>query len=869
MYRRKAVRYFGGNVYRPPFFLKSDGQGKSLIIEFESSTPVKNTAQDDFYQGARKDDYQILKLCINPDTPRSDLVEQLRLDLARLKIPLNQLSKEELWEVVKDKTIESFTKSVQNFIARCKKELLPPDDLEKAIQKYDDPSDLQKLFWNQALKFYRQYEDELISNNQTDFDSLMLRAVEKISSDHTRFKSNDSFGEIKSLEHILIDEFQDFSHLFNKLRGAILSQAPELQFFCVGDDWQAINRFAGSNIQYIKEFPSTFAPCENIELTTNYRSCETIVEEGNKVMQGHGSASKAHNKVTGEIYQAHVSELGDLNSTEEIIHEKFGILGCHIMRLAQAQGMPLEFLNEPSANSDRNRKIAILSRHSQIATPNGMKDLSWWQKELRKHLPDEARQRLELSTTHGYKGQEADTVILLAPEMYPIIHQDSILNAIFEETLDDIEMDEQRLFYVGVTRAKMKLIYLIQDSDQACQFAPHFPSLQKTPIHSVSPYLLTGDQALITLSNLPSVQNIETEGTKPFKDELSATGFGYKGKQAVNGKKYAWTYHIAEEHVATSKSVLSVLESFPWVRSIEKVNVNVTTETLTYSYELNKGEFTRLDAQLTDDQKEELEDLGETFGPALPPILATLHRDLKQEWPATPFEGLSNSGVIEAQLEVAWPDDKVGLFLPGDDVGIFRKQGWRLIELSPETENKWEELILTVFDKKPSVKITNEGILKLYHFTDHTNIDSIQQHGIYSNKELCSREMQFTPGGNPTSISLDRKHDLDGFVHICLFPHHPMAHQAKERGDIEKAVFLEIDPTVMDLPEVKASLGVSISADAEIIDIESALNQINWDTWRNHWNDKSLTGLVDHEDNLSKFEFLIPRHIATKYFKLP
>lgn len=179
----------------------------------------------------------------------------------------------------------------------------------------------------------------------------------------------------------------------------------------------------------------------------------------------------------------------------------------------------------------------------------------------------------------------------------------------------------------------------------------------------------------------------------------------------------------------------------------------------------------------------------------------------------------------------------------------------------------WEVMILQAFDKKPSVRILNQGILKLYHFTDHSNLDSIKQHGIYSHKELNNREIPCTSGGNAISLELDKQSDLHDYVHLCLLPHHPMAHQAEERGTIEKAVYIPIDPTVLDLPEVKACLGVSVSKNATIIDIDSALNQINWDAWKADWANHDLTGLENEEDNsLHKFEFLVPRHIAAKYF---
>ena len=54
--------------------------------------------------------------------------------------------------------------------------------------------------------------------------------------------------------YILVDEFQDISVGRAKLLKALLEQRPNNQLFAVGDDWQAIFRFAGSDISLMRDF---------------------------------------------------------------------------------------------------------------------------------------------------------------------------------------------------------------------------------------------------------------------------------------------------------------------------------------------------------------------------------------------------------------------------------------------------------------------------------------------------------------------------------------------------------------------------------------------------------------------------------------
>ena len=48
--------------------------------------------------------------------------------------------------------------------------------------------------------------------------------------------------------YIMVDEFQDISPARARLLKALLDNSPDAQLFAVGDDWQAIYRFGGSDI---------------------------------------------------------------------------------------------------------------------------------------------------------------------------------------------------------------------------------------------------------------------------------------------------------------------------------------------------------------------------------------------------------------------------------------------------------------------------------------------------------------------------------------------------------------------------------------------------------------------------------------------
>ena len=74
---------------------------------------------------------------------------------------------------------------------------------------------------------------------------------------------------------------------------------PRLQLFCVGDDWQAINGFAGSDLDYYENFSSYFPGSERLHISTNYRSRAAIIAAGNAVMTGRPNPAVSHTKEPG------------------------------------------------------------------------------------------------------------------------------------------------------------------------------------------------------------------------------------------------------------------------------------------------------------------------------------------------------------------------------------------------------------------------------------------------------------------------------------------------------------------------------------------------------------------------------------------
>ena len=138
------------------------------------------------------------------------------------------------------------------------------------------------LFANIACKVMVSYEMKLQDSNEVDFEDLIVDAA--------RLAAGDCFKHPYKL--ILVDEFQDISRGRAKLLLSLLNKNPECQLFAVGDDWQSIYRFAGSDIAIFTNFQNIFGYTATNFLTQTFRSNQGIADVAANFVQRNPSQLK-------------------------------------------------------------------------------------------------------------------------------------------------------------------------------------------------------------------------------------------------------------------------------------------------------------------------------------------------------------------------------------------------------------------------------------------------------------------------------------------------------------------------------------------------------------------------------------------------
>jgi DNA helicase-4 len=175
--------------------------------------------------------------------------------------------------------VRDFLQQVIRVLDMCQADDVKLDKLREKIA--NESHERVRIFYDCCLPLVEGYQLYCIEKSYLDFNQLIDKSIELL-------QDND---DVKTLFHsrykyMLVDEFQDVNKIQIQFIRSILN--PKAQLFCVGDDWQSIYGFRGSDVKYIVEFSRFFARSKIFHLSTNYRSTDHIVKASNEFI--------AHNK---------------------------------------------------------------------------------------------------------------------------------------------------------------------------------------------------------------------------------------------------------------------------------------------------------------------------------------------------------------------------------------------------------------------------------------------------------------------------------------------------------------------------------------------------------------------------------------------
>ncbi len=346
---------------------------------------------------------------------------------------------------------------------------------------------------DQVAHLYRSYEAAKRRKRVVDFDDILRMVVHTLDTQPERAKVLRW-----RFRHFFVDEFQDVNPLQFRLLEAWLGDRDDL--CVVGDPLQAIYRWNGADAGFLNDFGDVFPGSTTVSLDRNYRSSAGVLAvaravlpapDAPHVMAEPGPVPEVRRFPTGA---AEAQAIAETLRSSRLAGQSWGRHGVLVRTHGQAAlvaealtnaGIPYRIRGATGSTTRAEVKeifddlpaetplhvalvdwttdeaegrggpvietLVRLGREFQAIQPDaGMDEFATWVTSMVGDDRDGAANLVDVATLHAAKGLEWDTVLLAGLEegLVPISH--AATGAELAE--------EQRLLYVGVTRARRMLI---------------------------------------------------------------------------------------------------------------------------------------------------------------------------------------------------------------------------------------------------------------------------------------------------------------------------------------------------------------------------------------------------------------------------
>lgn len=366
-------------------------------------------------------------------------------------------------------------KLIETFINLSKSRQLECDSITKLFtdRKKEENSfmlERQELFLKFALPILEKYNLTLKDSNEIDFNDMINLATDLIKQNKPHY----------TYQHIIIDEYQDISYSrFNLIKEIRALSGARL--ICVGDDWQSIYRFAGSDISLFSNFGKHVGKHEQLFIEQTYRNSQKLIDITSKYIQ----------KNTKQIPKNPKSKKEPLENPIQFVYYSEN----------NAEAI---FVNEIQKLIDKMGKkpILVLGRHSFDInefiklTPNS--SIKYYERNDKIEIKGLEDIDIKYITVHKSKGLEAENVMVLNLKNHLLgfpnkMSDDPMLSLLLSDDEAYRFAEERRLFYVALTRTKNEVVLLI----------PRDVSLFAEELVADNDFLLSANNEKLSKTNCP------------------------------------------------------------------------------------------------------------------------------------------------------------------------------------------------------------------------------------------------------------------------------------------------------------------------------------------------------------------------------
>ncbi|MDD3140315.1 MAG: UvrD-helicase domain-containing protein [Lachnospiraceae bacterium] len=318
-----------------------------------------------------------------------------------------------------------------------------------------------RLFLNICQDCYFEYQRYLKENNAVDFEDMINESARVL-------RQVKEMKEKLHFKYIIVDEYQDISRQRFDLTTA-LSEVCDGKIIAVGDDWQSIYAFSGSDISLFTKFQEKMGYAKLLKIVRTYRNAQDVIDIAGNFIQKNPTQIEKQLLSPKTIDNPVIIYTYDNSYKKSGQDRRGGVMYDTANAVEKALDQIIEY-NKQAGKKD-NGTILLLGRYGfdgDYLERSGLFEY----KSRGSKLKSVKYPQLDITfmTVHMAKGLGYDNVIVVngKNETYGFpskIEDDPVLSFVIKGDNSIDYAEERRLFYVAITRTKNRVYFIAPEQN--------------------------------------------------------------------------------------------------------------------------------------------------------------------------------------------------------------------------------------------------------------------------------------------------------------------------------------------------------------------------------------------------------------------
>lgn len=390
------------------------------------------------------------------------LLDHLKENLEAKGFELKPRSNKEVMEMLvageENRYIRKLINLICRFISNFKVNAYQADDFSRMYHSTQNVR--SRLFLSICNDCYLEYERWLKENKAVDFEDMINESARLLREVKEMKKKLD-------FKYIIVDEYQDISRQRFDLTKE-LSEVTDAKIIAVGDDWQSIYAFSGSDITLFTKFEEKMGYAKMLKIVRTYRNSQEVIDiAGNFIQRNKEQINKQL------ISPKHIDDpvlIYTYDGTRKAYNGNRKSGGNYEMARS-IETVLTDLLNYKKAEGKDPGSILLLGRYGfdgdhlertglfeYINRTNKVRSVKYPQLDI------------TFMTAHSSKGLGYDDVIVIngKNETYGFptkVEDDPVLSLVIKGDRSIDYAEERRLFYVAMTRTKNRVFFVAPEAN--------------------------------------------------------------------------------------------------------------------------------------------------------------------------------------------------------------------------------------------------------------------------------------------------------------------------------------------------------------------------------------------------------------------